>query len=370
MSSIPPVWIWLGIIACVVQSALFAGLNLAVFSLSQLRLQLEADAGNGDAARVLELRKDSNQVLATIIWGNVSTNVLLTLLSDAVLAGLSAFFFSAIVITLLGEIFPQAYFSRNALRMTARFLPFLNFYRAVLYPLTKPTALLLDWWLGIEGITYLRERDIRSLIARSAASGGDVGKLEAIGARNFLDLDDVPVADEGEVVDAQSIISLPQANNRCVLPNFERTPDDAFLRKIDASGKKWVIVTDLTGEPAFVLDSHQFLRDALFDELEASPNNYWHRPIVVRDMKIKLGDVIGRMKVVPEHPEDDVIDNDLILVWGDQKRIITGADLLGRLLRGIVAVDGAGSTPQAAARGAQSGAIAEGRTAPSMWSSS
>jgi len=48
-----------------------------------------------------------------------------------------------------------------------------------------------------------------------------------------------------------------------------------------------------------------------------------------------LGEVIGRMQVKPEHPGDDVIDNDLILIWGKQKRIITGADLLGRLLRGI-----------------------------------
>src|SRR5277367_1815247 len=118
MSSIPSIWIWLAIIVCVVQSALFSGLNLAVFSLSQLRLQLEADGGDADAMRVLELRKNSNQVLATIIWGNVSTNVLLTLLSDSVLAGVYAFLFSTIVITLFGEIFPQAYFSRIALRMT------------------------------------------------------------------------------------------------------------------------------------------------------------------------------------------------------------------------------------------------------------
>jgi hypothetical protein len=32
---------------------------------------------------------------------------------------------------------------------------------------------------------------------------------------------------------------------------------------------------------------------------------------------------------------DGVIDNDLILVWGKQKRITTGSDLLGCLLRGI-----------------------------------
>ena len=54
----------------------------------------------------------------------------------------------------------------------------------------------------------------------------------------------------------------------------------------------------------------------------------------------KLGEVIGHMKVRPETPEDDVVDHDLILVWAnDQRRIITGADLLGRLLRGIAMVE-------------------------------
>jgi hypothetical protein len=31
---------------------------------------------------------------------------------------------------------------------------------------------------------------------------------------------------------------------------------------------------------------------------------------------------------------DDVIDHDLILLWSDEKRVITGADILGRLMRG------------------------------------
>jgi hypothetical protein len=56
---------------------------------------------------------------------------------------------------------------------------------------------------------------------------------------------------------------------------------------------------------------------------------------VVTDPGTKLGDVIGLMKVKPEYPEDDVVDNDIILIWVKQRRIITGADLLGRLLRGI-----------------------------------
>jgi metal transporter CNNM len=331
---------WLGVFACVIQSALFAGLNLAVFSLSLLRLQVEADGGNKDAVKVLELRHNANQVLATVIWGNVTTNVLLTLLSNSVLHGIAAFFFSAFAITMLGEIIPQAYFSRNALRVTSRFLPFLNFYRVVLYPLAKPTAMLLDAWLGPEGPAFMKEKDLRSMLARHSTSEGTIGKLEATGAQNFLDLDDISVCDEGEFVDVKSIISLPLANQRCVLPEFKRSPDDPFLRQVDASGMKWVIITDAaTGEPVFVLDAHHFLRDALFNELEMDTSAYWHRPIVVRDTKAKLGDVIGQMRVVQETPEDDLIENDLILVWSTRKRIITGSDLLGRLLRGIATVE-------------------------------
>src|SRR5581483_1690814 len=227
---------WIGIVLCIMQSAAFSGLNLAVFSISPLRLQIEADNGNKDAARVLELRKSTNQVLATIVWGNVSTNVAPTLLSDSVLAGVAAFVFSAFAITLLGEIFPQAYFSRNALAMTSRFLPFLTFYRFLLYPLTKPTAMALDWWLGVEGIPWMREKDIRAMIARHASAGGEISKLEATGAQNFLDLDDVSVCDEGEEIHAQSILALPVANQRCVLPKFDRVPADPFLRQVDASG--------------------------------------------------------------------------------------------------------------------------------------
>ena len=334
-SSLANVFVWIAIALCITQSAILSGLNLAVFSISKLRLEVEAAGGNRDASGLLALRKDSNLTLATVLWGNVTINVLLTLLSDSVLAGIGAFVFSTIVITLFGEIIPQAYFSRNALRMAARFTPLLNLYRVGLFPIAKPTAIILNWWLGPEGITLLRERDFRALITRHAGvAGADVGHLEALGALNFLDLDDILVADEGELVDPRSVIALPFENERPLLPRFERSPDDPFLRRLDASGKKWVIIVDASGRPSFVLDAHHFLRDSLFNAMRVDPEIYWHRPIIVTDMRTPLGSVIGRMRVKPEHPEDDVIDNDLILVWGHEKRIITGADLLGRLLRG------------------------------------
>ena len=334
------VLVWIGIAFCITQSAIFSGLNLAIFSISKLRLEVEAAGGNRDAVELLALRKDSNLTLATVLWGNVTINVLLTLLSDSVLAGVGAFVFSTIVITLFGEIIPQAYFSRNALRLTARFVPLLKVYQVGLFPVAKPTALFLNWWLGPEGLTFLRERDFRAFITKHVgAAGGDVGQLEAIGALNFLDLDDILVADEGESIDPRSVITLPIENERPLLPKFDRSPDDPFLRQLNASGKKWVIIVDTTGRPSFVLDAHHFLRDSLFNATSVNPELYWHRPIIVTDMRTPLGSVIGRMKVKPEHSEDDVVDNDLILVWGEQKRIITGADLLGRLLRGIATKD-------------------------------
>ncbi len=173
----------------------------------------------------LHCAKTSNLTLATVLWGNVTINVLLTLLSDSVLAGIGAFVFSTIVITLFGEIIPQAYFSRNALRMVTRLTPLLNVYRVGLFPIAKPTAIVLNWWLGPEGITFLRERDFRALITKHAGVAGvDMGHLEAAGALNFLDLDDILVADEGELVDPRSVIALPFENERPLLPKFERSP--------------------------------------------------------------------------------------------------------------------------------------------------
>ena len=114
---------WLGIGLCVAQSGIFSGLNLALFGISALRLEAQSAAGDEDAARLLELRRDSNFLLTTVLWGNVGTNVLLTLLSNSVLAGAFGFIFSTFVITFGGEIIPQAYFSRNALRMATMMRP-------------------------------------------------------------------------------------------------------------------------------------------------------------------------------------------------------------------------------------------------------
>ena len=331
------IFTWFGILFCITQSAMFSGLNLAFFSLSRLRLEIEASKDNRHARKILAMRADSNYLLTTILWGNVSINVLLTLLSNSVMAGVTAFLFSTILITFFGEIIPQAYFSRHAMRTASLFAPVLRFYQLLLYPVTKSTAFLLDKWLGAEAIQFFKEEDLQELFRIHIESdSSDIDKVEGTGALNFLALDDLPVEKEGEIIDPQSILTLSFDGIRPVFPPFETDAGDMFLSKIDASGKKWVIVIDETAEPRAVINADGFLRDALLGPTRFNPYRYCHRPIIVKEAHMPLGAIILRLKVHPTRADDDVVDEDIILYWGETKRIITGSDILGRLLRGIV----------------------------------
>lgn len=329
--------IWVGIGLCLVQSGLFSGLNLALLGLSRLQLEVEAKDGSAAAQKILALREDSNFLLTTVLWGNVSVNCLLTLLTDSVMFGAAAFVFSTFGITIVGEILPQAYFSRNAIRVGSRLVPFVRLYQRILYPVAKPTALLLDRWLGAEEVSYFRERELREVIHRHMlAADADLERREGLGVLNFLVMDDLPVSKEGEVVDPRSVLELPVAVDLPVFPVMHAGAEDPFVARIAESGQKWVVLTDTDENPLLVLDADGLIRESLQGQGTIDPYRHCHRPVVVRDPELPLGSVVRELHVEPESADDDVIDADVILLWSEERRIITGSDLLGRLMRGIV----------------------------------
>ncbi|MFT6529827.1 MAG: hypothetical protein ACJAZB_001478 [Psychrosphaera sp.] len=331
--------IWCAIALCISQSAIFSGLNLALFSISRLHLEVEVKKGNKDAKKILKLRDDSNFLLATILWGNVCINVLLTLLSDSVLAGVSAFLFSTIAITIIGEITPQAYFSRNALKMGSILSPIVRFYQFLFYIVAKPTGLVLDAWLGKEGITYFEESELRNIIrSHITAEEADLNHVEGIGALNFFSMDEIKVIEEGELIDPKSILALPTKLDLPIIPEMTNTADDPFLVLLNQTDYNWVILTNEDGWPLLVLDADGFSRAALFQPNEFDPYHYCHRPVVLTDESTSLNEAIleMRMNTSTDKNYDGVIEHDVLLVWGDNKRIITGADIFGRLLKGMV----------------------------------
>tara|TARA_R110001583_G_scaffold69129_2_gene196174 strand:- start:12900 stop:13925 length:1026 start_codon:yes stop_codon:yes gene_type:complete len=330
--------LWIGIILCISQSAIFSGLNIALFSLSRLQLEVESGKGNKAAKKVLALRSDSNFLLATILWGNVGINVLLTLLSDSALAGISSFLFSTIAITVIGEITPQAYFSRNALKMGSLLSPVIRFYQIIFYPVAKPSAIILDSWLGKEGITYLAESELSSIIRKHIESEEtDINHVEGIGALNFFKLDKISVCEEGELIDSESILALPTKMDLPIIPEITSDPNNEFLRLLNKSGHRWVVLTNIAGDPLLVVDSDGFLRSAFFDSEKFDPYLYCHRPTIISDETTMLNEAVMKMKISEsiEKSFDGVIDRDVLLVWGESKRIITGADIFGLLLKGM-----------------------------------
>lgn len=327
--------IWCGIIICLVHSALFSGLNLGFFGISRLRLEIEAELNNREALGILQLRKDSHFLLATVLWGNVMSNVLLALLSESILAGVGAFIFSTFFITITAEILPQAYFTRHILKMSAVLVPVVRFYQIILYPIAKPTALILDKWLGRETSRFFSEEAIKMLLKKHAIGDkSQLSRLESIGAINFLNLDDIKVEEAGSRIDHRSVIALPvDEKGLPIFPDFECTPNDGFIQILSSLEKHWVIVTNLSHQPILVINADSLLKDMFFRKNKINIIEHCYRPIIVTAHETTLGQVIKDFKVPLE--QGQVKSYNLVLFWTkEEKRIITGADLLKRMLKG------------------------------------
>lgn len=167
-------------------------------------------------------------------------------------------------------------------------------------------------------------------------SESEIDYTEGLGAINFLSLDDIVVSKEGEPLNNKSIVQLEHDKGEPLFPAFFNEKQDVFLRQINASNEKWVVFVDEDQMPSYIMDADGFLRAVLFDDTLPNPRDFMHKPIVIDNAALPLGDVIHLLNVSPKSSEDDVIDHDVILLWSDEKRVITGADILGRLLRGIV----------------------------------
>lgn len=322
------VYIWVLIAICVTQSAMFSGLNLAYFSLSKLRLEVELAKNNPQALVIANLRKDSNFLLATILWGNVGINVLLTILSDSVLAGVLGFFFSTFAITIFGEIMPQAYFSRNAMKMASLLAPLIRFYQILLFPLAKPTSLILNQWLGKEAIEYVSERDLSELIEiqKNKESETKIAESESQGMLNILGLKNTELADLGIPIDPESIVRCKSRNGKIVIPEIKTNQDDEFVKKVNASMKEWIILVDQQDEPHYVLNSNHF-RSELSKGRSFDPIELCHDPLTFKSGKTSFLEALTSLRGMPSK---------VILVWEREvKRIITNREALRLILKGV-----------------------------------
>lgn len=91
--------------------------------------------------------------------------------------------------------------------MTSILAPVIRLYQVVLYPVAKPSAILLDFWLGKEITQFFTEKNIKLFLKKHIeGSTTEIGHIEDTGANNFLSLDDMTIEQEGENINPDSII--------------------------------------------------------------------------------------------------------------------------------------------------------------------
>lgn len=193
-------------VACLIATALFAGSETGLYSLSRLRVESDARAGRSRARLIRRLLADETSLLATILIG---TNLALELMSrltghlvegfslglgwrelavTAILTPLTFFF---------GELLPKDLFRRRPHALVGATAPVIALCRGFFLPLTLPVrglAWVIEKQLGIssEALARAQGREgVLELLHESERSA--VPHVERM-ARNVLELRGLAVA--------------------------------------------------------------------------------------------------------------------------------------------------------------------------------
>ena len=129
-------------------SAICSGLNVSLLSLDIADLRRQAKLGSKAAKKVLPLRKNSYLSVAAIVLSNVGAVSANSLVLGQYVSGLIAGLVSTLLIVVFAEVFPQALFTRRALKFCSIFAPLLRMMILVTYPVSKPLQILMDRLFG------------------------------------------------------------------------------------------------------------------------------------------------------------------------------------------------------------------------------
>jgi len=178
------------IVVLVLLSGLFSGLTLGLMGLDVIGLQTIKNGDNTEMAlcaeRIAPIREKGNQLLCTLLLGNVAVNSLLSVLMADISSGLIGFLCSTVLIVTFGEILPQAACSRYALQVGSATVPIVKTLLAMFYILTKPMGMALDGVLGKDiGVIYSSSELIELVKLQVSLGSADVetGKM----ARQVVD---------------------------------------------------------------------------------------------------------------------------------------------------------------------------------------
>lgn len=202
-----PWWLLLGLAACVVASFVYSGSEIGFYSLTRLRVDIEANRGHALARLVARMMEDQKALLVTILIGNNLAIELATLAGNGLAArygpaGIPVEVLVTVVLTplifLCGELLPKELYRRRPHELVVATVPFVALSHALFLPLEIALRVLTHGLENLLGIEPRREQRLhgREGVLHALAEGtrsGVVPVRAQVLAHNALRLRSIPV---------------------------------------------------------------------------------------------------------------------------------------------------------------------------------
>lgn len=300
-------------------SAIFSGLTLGLLSLGPHELKRKIELGDKNAEKIYPIRKKGNLLLVTLCLANVAVNAALSIFLGSIAPGLIAGLISTALITVFGEIAPQAIFSRFAMELGARSIWLVKIFMFVLYPICAPLAWALDKLLGDELPTVYSKNEMMQILEEHGTSDeSDIQEHEERIARGALTFGDKKIEDimtprsviasvrEGDVITKKYLEDLKK-HGYSRYPVFDNNKENLvgimYMYKLVGSNIDKKTVGEVCDKKIHFLNIQEKLDHALSAFIKTKSHLYG----VVNEFKEVVG-IVSIEDVIEEIIGEEIVD--------------------------------------------------------------
>ena len=288
--------LWLAAAVLLALSGLFSGLNIGLMMARPDDLKRKARQGDKIAARVYRYRKDGYYLIFCILLGNMT---------NGVVGGLIA----TLLITMFGEILPQAIFSQRGYRFVRYFFWLLDVIYVLFWPLAKPMSKLLNRWLGKETPQLYSHQELEEIIHE-----------HAVRSDSPVDYDESRIAAGALQFSKKTAGDLVTPMSEVFVVDLDDELDATLLAQIKHAGHSRIPVQS-DGELVGVL----YVKDVVGRDLPLPISQLYRDKIYDIDKRSRLDTVLSRFIQTRNH---------LFVVMDDETElgIITLEDVIEEIL--------------------------------------
>ncbi|MBN2043088.1 MAG: HlyC/CorC family transporter [Candidatus Aenigmarchaeota archaeon] len=356
------IWLVLVLVLLIALSAFFSGAEIALFSLSDIKVKKISKRKGRRAKALLRLKSDPHRLLVTILIGNNLVNILAAsiatiLFTDifgsngiGIATGILTF-----IILIFGEITPKTYFHRNAEKMSLRVARPVLYLSIVIYPVIVLIELISNLVLRTLGVgknkDSMTEEELHAALSLGAKAGV-IERDEEEMIHNIFEFGDTTVGEvmtpRKRVVALPSDMTLGDAIGKMLEVKYSRIPvyKKSFDNVIGMLNIRQILkyikrknfdmrIEGIVSRVLFVYEKKNI--DLLMDDFRESGT---HMAIVIdRNRKVKgivtledlLEEIVGEI-----YDEPDVKRHQMRFI--DRKTAIVNGDTLVEELKGKIGV--------------------------------